>query len=314
MSMSTLTSAPTPTSTSVSVIGLGFVGGAVLESFRLLNCNVVGYDKYKDGFSSQTIFEKCAETQIAFLCLPTVFDNALCEYDKSCIRDVCDRLEEFEYTGLVVIKSTVEPSTTAELADNYPSLKFAHNPEFLTASTAFTDFHNQTHIVLGAGPTTTSRDIDVVAEFYHHYYPRAEISRCDSHDSESMKIYVNCFYAAKIQFFNELYALTEKTGGNYEVVRMLMLKNNWINPMHTICPGTDGQLSYGGGCFPKDTNALLSHMKNAGTISGVLSAVITERNSMRDDHCNVNGAHVSISSEDEQEQSSCLFSQPNNLA
>ena len=40
-----------------------------------------------------------------------------------------------------------------------------------------------------------------------------------------------------------------------------MLKNGWINPMHTTVPGPDGQLSYGGFCFPKDTNALLQFMK-----------------------------------------------------
>ena len=37
-----------------------------------------------------------------------------------------------------------------------------------------------------------------------------------------------------------------------------MIGNDWINPMHTNVPGTDGQLSYGGYCFPKDTKALAS--------------------------------------------------------
>ena len=66
-----------------------------------------------------------------------------------------------------------------------------------------------------------------------------------------------------------------------------MLKNNWINPMHTDVPGIDGQLSYGGYCFPKDTNALLNHMKRAGTNHKVLEATIVERNIMRADHVNV---------------------------
>ena len=33
-----------------------------------------------------------------------------------------------------------------------------------------------------------------------------------------------------------------------------------INNMHTNIPGPDGQISYGGLCFPKDTNALLKYM------------------------------------------------------
>ena len=66
-----------------------------------------------------------------------------------------------------------------------------------------------------------------------------------------------------------------------------MLKNKWINPMHTNVPGTDGKLSYGGYCFPKDTNALLQYMKREETPHGVLSATIEERNEMRQDNVNI---------------------------
>ena len=66
-----------------------------------------------------------------------------------------------------------------------------------------------------------------------------------------------------------------------------MLKNGWINPMHTNVPGPDGKLSYGGFCFPKDTNALLNHMKRMNTPHNVLQATIDERNVMRDDNVNV---------------------------
>jgi len=65
-----------------------------------------------------------------------------------------------------------------------------------------------------------------------------------------------------------------------------MLSNSWINPMHTTVPGPDGQLSYGGLCFPKDTNALNELMKSLGTPNQVMDAVIQERNSMRSDHDN----------------------------
>ena len=76
-------------------------------------------------------------------------------------------------------------------------------------------------------------------------------------------------------------------GCNYNVIRDLMLKNKWINPMHTDVPGIDGKLSYGGYCFPKDTNALLQFMKTKNTAHKVLHAVVDERNEMRDDHTNV---------------------------
>ena len=76
-----------------------------------------------------------------------------------------------------------------------------------------------------------------------------------------------------------------------------MLKNKWINPMHTNVPGPDGKLSYGGYCFPKDTNALLEFMKKKNTPCHVLASVITERNIMRDDNVNIKKHSNSIASE-----------------
>lgn len=269
----------------ISVIGLGFVGGSMKKSFELKGCNVKGYDKYKDGTDS---FNDCLQSEIAFLCLPTVFDEEKSEYDKSCIHEVCGDLLKNNYNGLVIIKSTVEPTTTNALSKSYPTLKFIHNPEFLTAATAFEDFHNQKHIVLGKGPNTSDEDVDRLQTFYTTYYPDAEISRCSCTESESMKIFVNCFYSVKIQFFNELYLLCGKMDCDYTAVKELMLKNKWINPMHTNVPGTDGQLSYGGYCFPKDTNALLNHMKRENVPHKVLKAVVQERNIMRNDNVNIN--------------------------
>lgn len=267
-----------------AVIGLGFVGGSMKKSFEMKGASVKGYDKYKDGTDS---FEDCLDSDIAFLALPTIFDEDQMSYDKSCIHEVCTDLEKNKYKGLVVIKSTVEPTTTEGLIHTYPMLKFIHNPEFLTAATAFKDFHNQTHIVLGKGSNVTDEEVDVLENFYRKYYPDAEISRSTCTESESMKSFVNCFYSVKIQFFNELYLLCEKMGCDYNTVKDLMLKNKWINPMHTDVPGIDGMLSYGGYCFPKDTNALLNHMKREGTPCKVLEGTVLERNEMRNDNVNV---------------------------
>lgn len=270
----------------VSVMGLGFVGGSMKKSFEIKGIKVIGYDKFKDEFKDN--FIACLKSDIAFLALPTVFDEEKSEYDKSCIREVCNDLMKNEYKGIVVIKSTVEPTTTMMLSKEFPSLKFVHNPEFLTAATAFEDFHNQTHIVLGRGPVISDEDMNKLANFYMELYPNAEMSFSSCTESESMKIFVNCFYSVKIQFFNELYLLCENMDCDYNVVKDLMLKNKWINPMHTDIPGPDGKLSYGGYCFPKDTNALLNHMKRVGTHNQVLEATVNERNIMRDDNVNVN--------------------------
>lgn len=267
----------------VGIIGLGFVGSAMAKSFELLGVHLIGYDKFKNGGIGT--FEDVCQSQIVFLCLPTPYDSISHSYDKSAIYEICEALYKIHYSGLVVIKSTIEIGTTKFLEDSYP-LAYIHNPEFLTARTAFEDFHSQTHIVLGRGSLVSDLQSRVLNDFYSQYYPNAKISQCMASESEAMKLFCNCFYSVKIQFFNELYLLCDKLGIDYTHIKNLMLANGWINHMHTTVPGPDGQLSYGGLCFPKDTNALNELMKRLSSPNAVMDAVIKERDSMRLDHDN----------------------------
>lgn len=261
----------------ISIIGLGFVGGAIRKSFEMKGVDCVVYDKFKEIGN----LKDCMNTDIMFLCLPTLFSEETMEYDKSAIIETCSILCNENYKGVVVIKSTVEPTTTEQLAQKFSNLNFVHNPEFLTARTAFEDFHNQTHIVLGMSSTVKPQCIHILQKLYKEYYPKSEISICSSTESESMKIFCNTFYSVKIQYFTELFLLCQKMNCDYETVKELMLKNKWIHPMHTTIPGPDGMVSYGGYCFPKDTNALSKFMERKNSPNSVLKSVIEERNEMR---------------------------------
>lgn len=266
----------------IGIIGIGFVGGAIKYSFDLKKINLVCYDKFKNIGS----FGDVINSNLLFLALPTVYDNSLKTYNLDPLHEVLSLLKDNNYHNPIVIKSTVVPTTVDTLAVKY-NLSLIHNPEFLTARTANENFHNQTHIILGKTSICNDINFNLANNFYKYHYPNANISLCTSNESESMKLFVNCFYSVKVQFFNELYLVCQSTGTDYNNVKNLMLKNGWINPMHTTVPGPDGQLSYGGLCFPKDTNALLNFMKSNNTLHQVLEATINERNQMRDDHDNV---------------------------
>lgn len=263
----------------VCIVGLGFVGNAMYTSFKNKGINVYGYDKYKDGGIGK--IDDILNSDIIFLALPTLYDEEKGEYDKTAIYECCDYLSYHKYEGIIIIKSTIEPETTDKLCDKYKKLKFIHNPEFLTARTAYEDFHNQTHIVLGQSKNCSLEDLEKVIKFYKEHYDKAEISTCSSIESESMKIFCNSFYAIKVQFFTELYMLTKTNNSNYEKILEMMLKNNWINPMHTQIPGPDGLISYGGCCFPKDTNALNKYMEKQNSPNEIISSCIKERDEMR---------------------------------
>jgi len=268
----------------VGIIGLGFVGSALSKSFIEKGYkpkeNLFIYDKYKEG-GIGTI-QEILITDMLFLALPTLYDTDKQTFDISSITETLEELNNKAYTGLIIIKSTIEPETINNLSNQY-NLYIVHNPEFLTARTAFEDFHNQKHIVIGI-PTKHNQDkINIIINFYKFNYPNAYISICNSKESEAMKLFSNNFYAVKVQMFTEFYLLCEKLNINYNNVKDLMLRNGWINPMHTTVPGPDGTISYGGLCFPKDTNALLSLMKKLDVPHKVLESTIMERNSMRQD-------------------------------
>ena len=161
---------------------MGFVGGSMFRSFKEKGASVFGYDKYKKDIDMGPL-DLCLSTKITFLCLPTLFNKKTKSYDKSAINNVCSFLNEKKYQGVVVLKSTVEPQTVNKLCDKYTNLQFIHNPEFLTARTAFHDFHNQTHIVLGKSKSCSQKNYDNVYRFYNQHYPRAQCS-CSSDESE----------------------------------------------------------------------------------------------------------------------------------
>lgn len=257
----------------IAQIGNGFVGSALNKSFQIKGLNITVYDKFqKIGSVEDTLNSK-----YIFFCLPTPYQDGV-GYDLSAIEENLLFLLNKNYKGTVIIKSTVLPGTCRSLKEKY-CINIIHNPEFLTERTAFEDFHNQNHIVLGFSDKVDQ----IIIDLYQEYYPNAKISICTSDESESMKIFCNTFYAVKVQIFNEFYLLSNALGVDFNNVKNLMLKNGWINPMHTTVPGPDGNLSYGGHCFPKDTSALLEQMVKLNTPNEVLSGCVLERNKMRKD-------------------------------
>ncbi len=266
----------------VGICGLGVVGSAIMQSLIshgfTIDTDLFIYDKYKSEYSNN--FNVLAKTDILFVALPTPFDQGKNCFDTEPLKETLDKLHKLNYVGIIVLKSTLEPLTTDSLGKDYP-LDIVHNPEFLSAKTAFEDFHNQKHIVLGRSTACNNIKYNMLIDFYKKYYPNAEISLCTASESESMKIFANSFYATKIQFFTEMYLLTEKLNIKFTTVKDLMLKNGWINSMHTQVPGSDGKLSFGGMCFPKDTMALLKFMQKNETPNSVLKAVVEERDNMR---------------------------------
>ncbi len=272
----------TDVDTRVGIVGVGLVGSAMVDSFiefgYELGSTLFAYDKYKDGGIGS--MEDVMKADLLFMALPTLYSDQIRKFDLTSIRDTLEILKNKKYDGVIIIKSTVEPTTTEMLSQIYDT-PLIHNPEFLTARTSVNDFRNQKQIVIGNTKNCPQKNIDITETFFRKYFSNASIFCCTSTESECIKLFANCFYATKVQYFTEIYLLCEKLGVSYDTVKNAMIRNEWINPMHTTVPGPDGMISYGGMCFPKDTMALLNFMHICGTPNQVLRAVTCERDMMR---------------------------------
>ena len=262
----------------IGICGLGFVGGAIYAfmSNKDIIKEVVVYDKYKHINEIDILLK----ANMIYISIPTPYDDTKKSYNMNEIDTILYILNELNFRGIILIKSTVLPNYCEETNNTYKQLIIMHNPEFLSASTAEKDFIEQKHIIIGY--TLQSYPfLSVVQDFYRLLFPEAQISIHNSNTVALTKLACNSFYATKVQFFTELFLLCERTNINYNDVAEMMINNGWINPMHTEVPGKDGKISFGGACLPKDISALNQHMILNNTSNGVLDAVINERNSMR---------------------------------
>ena len=92
----------------------------------------------------------------------------------------------------------------------------------------------------------------------------------------------NNFFAAKVSIMNEYYRLGEIIGIDWETALHGFAAEQRIGDSHLHVPGPDGQLGYGGKCFPKDVNAFILYAKKLGinlnTITGGWDTNLQVRN------------------------------------
>ena len=258
--------------TTISVIGNGFVGGAVANGFSRLNPKVYDIDPKRSTCS----LAEALQSKFIFVCLPTPMVSAEGgEANLSIIEAFFQQASQHSVnpSSVFVIKSTVPVGTTKRLQKQFPGLRLVHNPEFLTAARANLDFINADRTVLGGDDQDALQSLQ---ELYAGEFPHVPTLTMSSTDSELVKYSANCFLATKTMFFNEIKFLAEKMGATYENVVAGVVSDKRIGPSHTKVPGPDGDFGFGGTCFPKDINALVS------TIESCQEDCLVEDNQKRD--------------------------------
>jgi UDPglucose 6-dehydrogenase len=131
------------------------------------------------------------------------------------------------------------------------------SPEFLTERTAKLDMLTQSRIILGGKLTLTNK----AKILFNQRFKIKNIIQTDSKTAELIKYMNNTFFATKVSIMNEFKLLCDKIGADWEDALKGFVSDGRIGDSHLNVPGHDGKLGYGGTCFPKDVNALLSFSK-----------------------------------------------------
>ena len=234
----------------VGVIGNGFVGEAISFAFSpVADLNV--YDK--DHLKSINSLESVHNCDFVFICVPTpMFEDG--SQDLSYVESA---FEKATSKPVYILKSTVLPGTTLKLSKQYPNFKIIFSPEFLTERTAKLDMLTQSRIILGGELSLTEK----AKTIFNQRFKIKNIIQTDSKTAEFTKYMNNSFFATKVSIMNEFKLLCDKIGANWEDALKGFVSDGRIGDSHLNVPGHDGKLGYGGTCFPKDINALLSFSK-----------------------------------------------------
>ena len=254
----------------IGIIGMGYVGTALKESFK--SCHKIETYDLEDSLSScDSISTLISKTQIIFLCVPTPMNkNGSC--DLSIVEGIISKIDSCvknESDKVVVVKSTVPPGTTEKLNNTYHKFNIIFNPEFLTEANFIEDFKNQNRIILGGLKTITAK----IKQIYIEIFPKAKIIETDSTHAEMVKYFANTFLATKVSFANEMKMICDKLDIDYSKVVEYAAYDNRLGDSHWSVPGPDGKLGFGGSCFPKDINALISIASKLGVDPILLKSV-----------------------------------------
>jgi UDPglucose 6-dehydrogenase len=293
---------------SIGVIGQGFVGGSLTTVFSERGERVYVYDKAgkrvpggtsefyraleQENITPRTIAEfvnACESTSgfsgVFFVCVPTpMYEDG--SPDTTIVEDVLELITAAPYTSdsperIAVIKSTVPPGSTERWNKQFNDrgLHIIFNPEFLTEANAVNDMREQNRIVLG-GPRPC---INTVRNIFQRAFPKVPIIKTSATTAEMVKYITNCMLAVKVSFANEIAQICEALDADglnidYDKVIEYAKVDRRLGDTHWSVPGPvpthDGRYvrGFGGHCFPKDINALMSVARQHGIDPKVMQA------------------------------------------
>ena len=293
----------------VSFVGLGYVGLCTAAVFASKGLNIIGVDidgekiskltkgevpfyepqldrvlksaikRKKIGFT--TDIAKVAETGTTFITVgtPSRQDGSIdLTYVKKATEDIGSVISAGDSYHLVVVKSTVVPGTATGLVRPLleassgracgDMLGLCSNPEFLAEGSAIKGTLHPDKVVIGANDEKSGNSLK---RLYMSVYVRQKVPMIATNPTtaETIKYASNAFLATRVSTINTIANICQRLpGDDVEIVAKAIGLDPRIGPLYLKAgPG------YGGSCFHKDLQALISLSRKLDYDPVLLSSV-----------------------------------------
>lgn len=259
----------------LGIIGLGNVGKAVDYIFSTESVDKMTIDpKYNEN----TLQDLCEwQPTAVFVCLPTPCkpDGSV---DSGSIDEAVMRLVN-QTDAFIVIKSTLTPDVIDRLSriDG----RIVYEPEFLSDSNGKMDMLEARYRIVGVQQQEAAQHLEGLYNYFSLANP-AQMITMSPVEASFFKYAVNNYLAMKVTFMNQLKAVMEDFGGNYNQLSRSLMVDPRMGHSHMKIPGPDGKEGFGGACFPKDLSAFISFAdKKTGVDLELLKTVRSINNEIR---------------------------------
>ncbi len=296
----------------ISVIGMGYVGlasglGYTSHGYRTTITDIISsrvenlkkgimpfFEPHLQGLVNKEVesgmlrastnnIETIRESNVTFICVgtPSLHDgSADLKFVREVAKDIGIAIRDKREYHVVVVKSTVLPCTTESIVlpvvEEFSGKKAGDefgiimNPEFLRQGQAVHDSLHPDRIIIGQ---MDDRAGEMVHRIYEGYTDEkgdpVPILHVEIKAAELIKYAANSLLATKISFANEFARICEKFNIDvYDVMKGVGLDSR-INPLFL-----NAGCGFGGSCFPKDVNAIVSMAEAIEVETPIMEAVL----------------------------------------
>ncbi|MEK7118326.1 MAG: hypothetical protein AAB869_01835, partial [Patescibacteria group bacterium] len=196
----------------IGFIGQGWIGKNLADHFEERGFSTVRYANEEPYVKNR---KKVGECDIVFIAVPT--PSTPSGFDDHILRTVMGNVGKGK---IAVIKSTILPGTTDDIALQFPDIYVLHSPEFLRETSVRYDIAYPDRNIIGV-PSKYFEDPTWLAkaEVVMSVLPQSPYKRiCRAPEAELTKYGGNNFLYAKVVFMNLMYDLALDHGARWDVL------------------------------------------------------------------------------------------------